>query len=136
MLLLDADLRRPSLHALFQVRNSRGLSEALAATSDEKLTTVQISETLTLVPAGQPDADPLGGLSSGRMKRIVADAAAQFDWVIVDSPPVGVLADAHLVAETVDAVPPGGQGWRRPDSRIVEAAADVAGPRPRPRASF
>ena len=37
------------------------------------------------------------------MKRIVEDAAAQFDWVIVDSPPVGVLADAHLVAETVDA---------------------------------
>jgi Mrp family chromosome partitioning ATPase len=37
------------------------------------------------------------------MKRIVADAATQFDWVIVDSPPVGLLADAHLVAETVDA---------------------------------
>ena len=37
------------------------------------------------------------------MKRIIEDAAAEFDWVIVDSPPVGVLADAHLVAETVDA---------------------------------
>ena len=103
VLLVDADLRRPSLHALFQVRNSRGLSEALSATSDEKLTTVQVSDALTLLPAGQPDDNPLGGLSSNRMKRIVEDAAAQFDWVIVDSPPVGVLADAHLVAETVDA---------------------------------
>jgi capsular exopolysaccharide synthesis family protein len=103
VLLVDADLRRPSLHALFQVRNSRGLSEALAATSDEKLTTVQISDVLTLLPAGRPDDNPLGGLASDRMKRIVEDAAAQFDWVIVDSPPVGVLADAHLVAETVDA---------------------------------
>ncbi len=37
------------------------------------------------------------------MKRIVADAAARFDWVIVDSPPVGMLADARLVLETVDA---------------------------------
>ncbi len=36
------------------------------------------------------------------MKRIVADAISRFDWVIVDSPPVGVLADARLVAETVD----------------------------------
>jgi Mrp family chromosome partitioning ATPase len=36
------------------------------------------------------------------MKRLVADAASQFDWVIVDSPPVGVLADAHLVSESVD----------------------------------
>jgi capsular exopolysaccharide synthesis family protein len=104
VLLVDADLRRPTLHLLFQVRNSRGLSEALTAESDEKLTTVQVSETLTLVPAGKPEPDPLGGLSSGRMKRIIADAAAQFDWVIVDSPPVGLLADAHLVAESVDAV--------------------------------
>jgi capsular exopolysaccharide synthesis family protein len=103
VLLIDADLRRPSLHALFQVRNSRGLSEALRAPSDEKLTTVQISDVLTLLPAGRPDDDPLGGLSSTRMKRIVEDATAEFDWVIVDSPPVGVLADAHLVAETVDA---------------------------------
>ena len=103
VLLMDADLRRPTLDLLFQVRNSRGLSEALTANSDEKLTTVQVSETLTLVPAGQPESDPLGGLSSVRMKRIIADAAAQFDWVIVDSPPVGLLADAHLVSETVDA---------------------------------
>ena len=103
VLLIDADLRRPTLHSLFQVRNSGGLSDALGATSDEKLTTAQVSENLTLVPAGRPVADPLGGLSSGRMKRIVEDATTEFDWVIVDSPPVGVLADAHLVAETVDA---------------------------------
>jgi len=37
------------------------------------------------------------------MKRIVASAATRFDWVIVDSPPVGILADARLVSETVDA---------------------------------
>ncbi len=103
VLLIDADLRRPSLHSLFHVPNSGGLSDALTAKSDEKMATVQISENLTLVPAGRPDTNPLGGLSSGRMKRIVEDAATQFDWVIVDSPPVGVLADAHLVAETVDA---------------------------------
>ena len=103
VLLIDADLRRPSLHLLFRIRNTKGLSDALTAKTDEKLATVQISETLTLLPAGRPEANPLGGLSSGRMKRIVADAASQFDWVIIDSPPVGVLADAHLVSETVDA---------------------------------
>jgi protein-tyrosine kinase len=103
VLLIDADLRRPSLHQLFRIRNAKGLSEALTAKTDEKLATLQVSETLTLLPAGRPDSNPLGGLSSGRMKRIVADAAAQFDWVIVDSPPVGVLADAHLVSEMVDA---------------------------------
>ena len=103
VLLIDADLRRPSLHLMFGIRNTRGLGDALTAKTDEKLATVEISDRLTLLPAGRPDPDPLGGLSSGRMKRIVADAASQFDWVIVDTPPVGVLADAHLVAETVDA---------------------------------
>ena len=103
VLLIDADMRRPTLHLLFRLRNLKGLGDALTAETDEKLSTVQISDTLTLLPAGRPDSNPLGGLSSGRMKRIVADAASQFDWVIVDSPPVGVLADAHLVAETVDA---------------------------------
>jgi capsular exopolysaccharide synthesis family protein len=103
VLLIDADLRRPSLHQSFRIRNAKGLSEALTAETDETLATVQVSGTLTMLPAGRPDSNPLGGLSSGRMKRIVADAAARFDWVIVDSPPVGVLADAHLVSEMVDA---------------------------------
>ena len=103
VLLIDADLRRPTLHQVFRVPNAKGLGEALQAKADEKVAAVQISETLTLLPAGRPDVNPLSGLSSGRMKRIVADGAAAFDWVIVDSPPVGVLADAHLVSETVDA---------------------------------
>jgi capsular exopolysaccharide synthesis family protein len=126
VLLIDADLRRPSLHLVFKVHNASGLSEALGAKSDEKLATVQITETLTLVPAGKPERNPLGGLSSGRMKRIVADAASRFDWVIVDSPPVGVLADAHLVSETVDAailVVRAGM-TQYPD---LEAAADTMG---------
>jgi len=103
VLLVDADLRRPTLHQLFRVNNTRGLSEALNDQSDDKAAVVQISERLTFLPAGRSEADPLGGLSSGRMKQLVTDAAARFDWVIVDTPPVGVLADAHLVAETVDA---------------------------------
>jgi protein-tyrosine kinase len=103
VLLIDADLRRPSLHTLFGASNARGLCEALKAKADEKVAAVEISQTLTLLPAGQSEANPLGALSSERMKRIVEEAGSRFDWVIVDSPPVGLLADARLVAETVDA---------------------------------
>ena len=126
VLLIDADLRRPSLHLVFRVPNTRGLTEALKAETDELVAAVRISETLTLLPSGRPEPSPLGGLSSGRMKRIVADAASRFDWVIVDSLPVGWLADARLVAETVDAailVIRAGV-TRFPD---VEAAADTLG---------
>ena len=103
VLLVDADLRRPTLHRVFRLTDSRGLSEALRADADEKVATAEVAENLTLLPAGKPEASLLAGLASGRMKRIVSDAAAAFDWVIVDSPPVGVLADAHLVSEAVDA---------------------------------
>jgi protein-tyrosine kinase len=126
VLLIDADMRRPSLHTVFKVPNTRGLADALKARTDEKVAAVTISETLTLLPAGRPDSNPLGGLASDRMKRIVADAASRFDWVIVDSPPVGMLADARLVLETVDAallVVRAGV-TRYPD---LEAAADTLG---------
>jgi protein-tyrosine kinase len=103
VLLIDADLRRPTLHLVFGIPNIQGLCEALKADADEKVAAVEISATLTLLPAGRPEADPLGALSSDRMKRIVSDAGSRFDWVIVDSPPVGLLADARLVSETVDA---------------------------------
>jgi capsular exopolysaccharide synthesis family protein len=126
VLLIDADLRQPSLHEVFRVANTPGLSDALKAKTDERVPAVQITETLTLLPAGRPERDPLAGLSSGRMKRIVEDAASRFDWVIVDSPPVGVLADGRLVSETVDAailVVRAGV-TRFPD---LEAAADTMG---------
>jgi len=126
VLLIDADLRRPTLHVLFRVSNTKGLGEALKEKSDEKVATVRLSETLTLLPAGRPEPSPLAGLSSDRMKRIVADAVERFDWVIVDSPPVGVLADAHLVSETVDTalVVVRAGVTRFPD---LKAAADTLG---------
>jgi capsular exopolysaccharide synthesis family protein len=103
VLLIDADLRRPTLHRLFGVPNTNGLSEALRPLADEQAATLRIDEGLTLLPAGRPEGNPLGSLSSERMKHLVEEAASRFDYVIVDSPPVGVLADGRLVAETVDA---------------------------------
>jgi capsular exopolysaccharide synthesis family protein len=102
VLLIDADLRRPTLHALFGVHNTSGLAEALKPGNNGKVATVQVGESLTLLPAGRPDASPLGGLASDRLKHLIVDAGSRFDWVIVDSPPVGLLADAHLVSEAVD----------------------------------
>jgi protein-tyrosine kinase len=126
VLLIDADLRRPSLHQALGVPNTGGLSEALKSKDEQQVATVPITEGLTLLPAGRPDENPLAALTSDRMGQIIADAGARFDWVIVDAPPVGVLADARLVAESVDAallVVRAGV-TRYPD---LEAAADTMG---------
>ena len=103
VLLIDADLRRPTLHQLFKVPGHPGLADALRTQGDDVPEGVRINERLTLLPAGGPDPNPIGDLSSGRMPRLVASAVTSYDWVIVDAPPAGGLADARIIAETVDA---------------------------------
>jgi capsular exopolysaccharide synthesis family protein len=102
VLLIDADLRRPSIGASLGLSSMAGLSEALKAKHERKLTLIPITPLLTVLPAGQPDPDPIGGLTSARMRRILSEAAACFDWVVLDAPPVGLLADANLMAEDTD----------------------------------
>ncbi len=103
-LLIDADLRLPMLHKVFRVDNSRGLNDHLDPRGDGSITTIQVYPLLTLLPAGRPTTDPVGGLTSARMEKLVADAASSFDWVIIDTPPVTLLPDANLLASMADAV--------------------------------
>ena len=102
VLLIDADLRRPSLANIAHVTDAPGLSEALRSPTEKKPGILQITPLLMFLPAGRPDPDPLGGLTSQRMRNILDDAAARFDWVILDAPPMGPMADANLLASMVD----------------------------------
>jgi capsular exopolysaccharide synthesis family protein len=102
VLLIDADLRRPSLHETFQVPNLSGLGDGLRADKEQKLSLVQVSPRLTLLTAGRPDPDPMSGLTSDRMRRVIAEAASRFEWVLIDTPPVGLLPDAGILAGMVD----------------------------------
>jgi protein-tyrosine kinase len=127
VMLIDADLRRPTLHRLFRVHTGHGLSEALKGETDDLPAGVKISDRLTLLPAGGPDPSPIGDLASARMVRFLASAVANYDWVIVDAPPAGGLADARIIAETVDAalVVVRAGVTRFPD---LEGAAQAVGP--------
>jgi protein-tyrosine kinase len=102
VLLIDADLRRPSLHVIFDVPNVAGLNEGLKTEGDGRLSVLKVTDTLTLLPAGRPEPDPMGGLTSSRMQRIVEEAGSRFDWVIIDTAPVGLLADANILAAMAD----------------------------------
>jgi protein-tyrosine kinase len=103
VLLIDADLRRPSLNALFRLQNLGGLSEILKSTDQTPLRVMKLSECLSLLPGGQPDRDPMAGLTSGRMRQIIEQASASYDWVILDTPPVALQPDASLLAAMVEA---------------------------------
>jgi capsular exopolysaccharide synthesis family protein len=102
VLLIDADLRRPALSDVFQLPSVVGLTGWLKGPSPRKLSVIKVSDQLALLPAGQPDPDPISGLTSERMRRLLKDAATSFDWVILDTPPIGLLTDANLLGEMVD----------------------------------
>jgi capsular exopolysaccharide synthesis family protein len=103
VLLVDADLRRPSIHRSFQLDNSRGLGDVLKQKEmDGTLPVHRISPTLWVMTAGRPDNDPMSGLVSETMKQFLLDAADQFDWVVLDTPPVALLTDAKLLAAMID----------------------------------
>jgi len=101
VLLVDADLRRPSIPSVVDLSDGSGLSEALRAVTEQKLALVPITERLTLLPAGQPISNSIEALTSPRMQQILREATARFDWVVLDAPPVGPTTDARLLTEMV-----------------------------------
>jgi protein-tyrosine kinase len=104
VLLVDADLRLPSLHEIFNVSNTTGLGDLLAGGQFGRVAPIEVFPSLTLLPAGRPTADPVGILSSPQLQRLVEEASTRFDWVIIDTPPVALLTDAKLLTSLVDAV--------------------------------
>ena len=102
--LIDADLRRPTVHDMFGLPNVSGLNDVLSARGDAACEIFDVSPCLSVLTAGRPNPDPISGLTSERMRRLVAAAAKEFEWVILDTPPVGLLPDAGLLGGMVDTV--------------------------------
>jgi capsular exopolysaccharide synthesis family protein len=105
VLLLDADLRRPSIHRLFGVAESPGLSDVLmgGATIEDAL--LEIPEYhLTVMPSGIVPTHPAELLGSAAMRRVLDTLRTRFDRIILDMPPVAPLADVTIASGLADGV--------------------------------
>ncbi len=103
VLLIDADLRRPSMHTHFDVSHTVGLTNYL--TTDIRLEDVVIRtqiENLFFLPSGLLPADSAGLLNSQRMVDLIADVKSRFDLVLIDSPPILGVSDASVLANEAD----------------------------------
>lgn len=113
VLLIDGDLRRPTLHEALAAPREPGLSEYLAGTAEltavlqqngnQDLLLSGISN-LTFIPAGAPIDTSAELVTSTRMKDLVTLLSPHFDWIIIDSPPVLAVTDAVDLARVADAV--------------------------------
>ena len=102
VLLIDADLRRPSIHGLFGIPNDDGLTDVLGSDHERKVFTQQVSGSLSVVTSGRPDTNQMAHLTSARMKQLLHEAMEVHDWVVIDTPPVALLPDAKLLGAMVD----------------------------------
>ena len=104
-LLVDADLRSPSIHRVFDLPVGAGLSELLRGEVDvaEVISDTAIDE-LKVVTGGICDQQTIRALSQGALGALFAQFREQFDFVIVDSSPILPVADALIIAQQADAV--------------------------------
>ena len=99
VLLIDADMRKPTQHRNFKVTRTMGLSKILGglATVDECVCR-QVKPNVDLIPSGPTPPNPSELLGSSRMLKLLEELAAQYDYVFIDSPPLCVVADALVIA--------------------------------------
>ena len=117
ILLIDGDLRRPTLHTVFGAPNTIGLADYLEGNADmieimqrdcepgtdEESNAKSISN-LTLIPSGKSTDHSTELVSGERMKDLIKSVTQYFDWVVIDAPPVLAVTDAVEMSRAADAV--------------------------------
>lgn len=106
-LVIDADLRNPRLHKIFNLPNEEGLSDILTNPFESKKVSellVKQYENLYFLPAGKLLADCADCLSSKQMQELLNSLEKKFDFIVIDSPPVGTFADSAILAAMTDGV--------------------------------
>lgn len=98
VLLIDGDLRKPVLHKRLKIKNSVGLSNILAGFADEKEAVTTYIANLDVLTSGEIPPNPSELLSSSAMEKLLRRMEQAYDFVLIDSPPSMVVADAMAVA--------------------------------------
>jgi capsular exopolysaccharide synthesis family protein len=104
VLLVDGDLRNPSQHKIWDIANEVGLSNILRSQIDVDQATVEITPGLEIITAGEFSNNSAALLDSSQMAIFVAQVAQRYDFVIIDTAPVTVAADATILGKLVNGI--------------------------------
>ncbi|MDD3225153.1 MAG: CpsD/CapB family tyrosine-protein kinase [Clostridium sp.] len=104
VLLIDCDLRKPSIHKKFNISNNRGISNLLIGQHKFADVIQRYTENLYVLTSGTIPPNPSEMLSSRKMKAFLEEARKTFDFIILDTPPVIAVTDAQLLSTMVGGV--------------------------------
>lgn len=102
-LLIGLDMRKPKLNKIFNVTGQEGISTYLSGQSEYNSIIKQSAiQNLYLVPSGPVPPNPAELLETGNLQDFIAKASKEFDYIIIDTPPIAVVTDAYLVSPVAD----------------------------------
>ena len=134
VLVIDCDLRKPSIHENFLLSNEKGLTDVLFGKSDLKGVTKKIKDSLFFITAGTILPNPPEILGSKEMENLIKELKINFDYIIIDTPPILPVSDTLLLASKVDATLIVVKARKTKEkmvkesySKLVEARANVIG---------
>ncbi|MGA2103575.1 MAG: polysaccharide biosynthesis tyrosine autokinase, partial [Candidatus Sulfotelmatobacter sp.] len=106
VLLIDADLRRPSIHKTLGMGPHSGLSNVLTGSTklENAITSTKVLPNLFVLPAGTPPPNPAELLASSNMRDVLAQLREQYDHIVIDTPPSLSVTDAVVLSPRADAV--------------------------------
>ena len=103
VLIIDCDLRKPSLHKKFNVSNEVGLTDVLVGTSELNKVMQKIDDNLYLLTTGTLPPNPAEIIGSNTMENFLDECKINFDYIILDTPPILPVTDSKLLAIKADA---------------------------------
>lgn len=106
VLLIDCDMRKPTLHKKFAISNTSGLSDLLQCKSKMNLEKIsyKYNNNLTIITSGKIPPNPSEMLASKAMSNFLEEMKSKFDYIILDTPPIHAVTDSQILARKVDGV--------------------------------
>jgi succinoglycan biosynthesis transport protein ExoP len=104
VLLIDADMRRPRQHKIWEQSNLIGLSNILVGQAEFQSSTKEALMAMDLLTAGTIPPNPAALLDSQQLATLIKEATGEYDFVIIDAPPLTAVADAQILGKLVDGL--------------------------------
>ena len=104
VLVVDMDLRNPTVHKMFEVSNTYGLMDNLKNDRPLEKCVHKIEENIHVLPTGALPPNPAEVLSSKKVANFLKNIKDHYDYIFIDAPPVGAVSDATVISKNVDGV--------------------------------